>query len=510
MKRALESIAAIVVLSIVMWGGAPLRIAEAHSGAANNPDVQAIPSEPGTFIAEDGFTFSYPPEWVLSEESPHSIWVASTEAALTANIFDFVPGQDMKANVRWGAFETMVRQPDLDPATTTASEIANAVFPIYYPIVREKQGPVDLTLGDTPVARIDGLDNQIHRVFLAFVRTDGTVVVVSGTCMEVDLAQFETVLLDIASSITGPGAASGPTPFNLTGPENCHNVAVAIADASSEFGSGGYSPAQLLDNNPTTGWSSDGNSETEYVVISLGGPQRVIGILFNSYSPSTGYTTDSIKDFRVEVPDGSASTLVFSGQAALVTGYQVYMFTPVIADSLRFVFTSTYGGHYFEAADIMICSATDGATGQVNRQWASSAQATSQYSDTEWNAAQATGAPDTGICDDIGTAWASLSATGVDDLTVSFDTPVIPQQVNIYQTFNPGSITGVTLIGETGQEFGIPNSSDPGTDCPGILRVAVPPNLTEGVAINRVRIHVDQRQIGDWNEIDAVELIGSP
>ena len=81
------------------------------------------------------------------------------------------------------------------------------------------------------------------------------------------------------------------------------------------------------------------------------------------------------------------------------------------------------------------------------RQWASRANATSQYGDQRWSAQQATGAPDTDKCGDFPTAWASSSSNSVEALTVYYDVAVYPTQVNIYQTYNPGSITGIELLG---------------------------------------------------------------
>jgi hypothetical protein len=145
------------------------------------------------------------------------------------------------------------------------------------------------------------------------------------------------------------------------------------------------------------------------------------------------------------------------------------------------------------------------------RQWATSATATSEFSSDGWNAMQATGEPDTEECGDIRTAWASASSSGVDTLTVYFETPVYPTQVNIYQTYNPGSITGISLIAyEDDTVITVNNSADPGdAPCPGVLTV----NLLESAELPLVigvNIKLDQREIGDWNEIDAVELVGIP
>lgn len=144
------------------------------------------------------------------------------------------------------------------------------------------------------------------------------------------------------------------------------------------------------------------------------------------------------------------------------------------------------------------------------RQWASDASATSQYGNESWSAAQATGAPDTDSCGDIRTAWASATSTGLDTLTVDFDEPVIPSQINIYQTYNPGSIVSVQVANSRESAvIQLDNSEDPpgNTDCPGIFTIDID---DIDAPVDRVFITVDQSIGGSWNEIDAVELVGTP
>lgn len=143
------------------------------------------------------------------------------------------------------------------------------------------------------------------------------------------------------------------------------------------------------------------------------------------------------------------------------------------------------------------------------RQWATSATASSEYSSDNWSADQATGAPDVDACGDNSAAWASLSSFGVDTLEVSYKTAVQPSEINIYQTYNPNQVTLVEVVDQDGNATvvyeGTPEAiTEP---CPFVLTVPV-----EGVeaAITSVRITVDQSVLVNWNEIDAVELVGIP
>jgi|GEM_PF-1042515 len=140
------------------------------------------------------------------------------------------------------------------------------------------------------------------------------------------------------------------------------------------------------------------------------------------------------------------------------------------------------------------------------RQWATSAEATTEFSPAEWSASKATGAPNAmTVCGDSVEAWASLEVTESESLTLYYDTAVQPTQINIHQNYNPGAITSVELIPAEG-DFTVPvaNSADTSTTCPGVFTIDVQLDLEViGVVIN-----LDQTIVNDWNEIDAVELVG--
>jgi len=144
-------------------------------------------------------------------------------------------------------------------------------------------------------------------------------------------------------------------------------------------------------------------------------------------------------------------------------------------------------------------------------QWASAVDGTSEYGDTDWSFAQATGKPDTATCDDNGTAWASQDATGRAVLKVSFAQPVIASQINIYQTFNPGAIVEVDVGSSSNPDkvLPLPNSADPvgNTACPGIFSLDVTGLDTP---IDFIVIYIDQSKTQNWDEIDAVQLVGTP
>ena len=149
-------------------------------------------------------------------------------------------------------------------------------------------------------------------------------------------------------------------------------------------------------------------------------------------------------------------------------------------------------------------------------QWASTASATTSYGAEpadSWSANQAIGAPDvTGAteadeCGDIGQAWASAARDTVDTLTLGYTKAVIPTGVNIRETYNPGSIVKVVVSGAGGKSSTVYEGQPAvGATCPTYLVIQV-----TGVdfPVSSVAISLDQTQVQNWSEIDAVQLVGN-
>src|SRR5688572_6643593 len=143
-------------------------------------------------------------------------------------------------------------------------------------------------------------------------------------------------------------------------------------------------------------------------------------------------------------------------------------------------------------------------------QWAISATASSQYSDPGWAAMQAAGEPNVEACGDNSSAWASSSPSEVATLTLNYAIPVIPSQIEIHETYNPDAVTKVEVVAVTGDVYTVfeasPQVFDDPADCPFVLEIKV-----NGVPmpINQVLITIDQTNHLSWNEIDAVQLVGT-
>jgi streptogramin lyase len=161
----------------------------------------------------------------------------------------------------------------------------------------------------------------------------------------------------------------------------------------------------------------------------------------------------------------------------------------------------------FEGQDDAELDVPESQTEEI-RQWAATAHASSEYSNPDWSAEQAAGAPDTLGCEDAPTAWASAERTGVDWLELHYEIPVDPTEINIYQNHMPNQVSLVELLDIQGEVYPI-YQSDPEilSECPYILSIPVDLEID---LINGVRVHIDQSyiELTSWNEIDAVELVG--
>ncbi len=143
------------------------------------------------------------------------------------------------------------------------------------------------------------------------------------------------------------------------------------------------------------------------------------------------------------------------------------------------------------------------------RQWAVSARASSQYGDPNWAASQATGAPDVFECGDDVSAWASLYDNTVEWIELTYKTPVFPTEINIYQSYNPSQVVEVQMIATDGKKYiaweGYPELVE---NCPDQMTIYL--DLYKKIKVNKLRITIDQRVSGwGWDEIDAVELVGT-
>jgi hypothetical protein len=145
--------------------------------------------------------------------------------------------------------------------------------------------------------------------------------------------------------------------------------------------------------------------------------------------------------------------------------------------------------------------------GAVCEQWAVYATASSEYTTTAWSALQSTGPPNVVGCEDDGRAWASREPNGIEWLELEYHESVRPTEIRIHEVFGVSSIVKVEVKDGAGIYHTV-FSAQPGRQaCPRVLSIPVT-GVSEMVKV--IRVSFDQKTLNDWDEIDAVQLIGQP
>lgn len=141
-------------------------------------------------------------------------------------------------------------------------------------------------------------------------------------------------------------------------------------------------------------------------------------------------------------------------------------------------------------------------------QFATGATASSEYGNASWAASQATGQPDTFICGDAATAWASLNWGTVEWLELHYERPVTPAGVVVYQTHNPGYVVRIESVDMQGERHTLYEAQPtPNVPCPYPMTITV---SQANYQTQTLIITVDQTTLEDWTEIDTVALFGTP
>lgn len=142
------------------------------------------------------------------------------------------------------------------------------------------------------------------------------------------------------------------------------------------------------------------------------------------------------------------------------------------------------------------------APGAEFGQWATTATASSEYDNPDWSANQATGAPNVETCSDNVLAWAPApSGPDPEWLRLGYATPVYATAVRVRESWVTGSVKGIDLVEPNGAIHALTIPADT-TPCPGLFVVTFPQTT---YVVVEVIVHT---QIADWEEIDAVELVG--
>lgn len=204
--------------------------------------------------------------------------------------------------------------------------------------------------------------------------------------------------------------------------------------------------------------------------------------------------------------DWLGSEVVSAGERYTITGIDPGTYD-LKAEDADHNTLATEMGVEIDGAITWTLSDIGGGGGEEISQWATGAAASSEYSDTGWSTQQATGAPDTPGCGDYASAWAASGSDTVEWIELEYDVPVWPVAVNILQTYNPNQVVKVELRDGFGNYHTVytGRAVDESGRCPFNFHVPVDDADYQAVA---VRVTIDQSVLQDWNEIDAVELVG--
>ena len=128
-------------------------------------------------------------------------------------------------------------------------------------------------------------------------------------------------------------------------------------------------------------------------------------------------------------------------------------------------------------------------------------------SDRNWGPEQATGPPDTPRAGDFRTAWASLTPDGQQEwLVLEYLETIKPAEIQVYESYNPGAISKITVFDPGGKEVEIGKPGPKGIAIDGGVVVSKFPVKVD-FPVRRVKLYLDSPRIKGWNEIDAVGLV---
>jgi hypothetical protein len=149
--------------------------------------------------------------------------------------------------------------------------------------------------------------------------------------------------------------------------------------------------------------------------------------------------------------------------------------------------------------------------GDPRGQWATAAEASSEYSTPRYAARQATGAPNVTSYGNHLEAWASKTAdSGEEWLKLAFAAPVRASAVRVRQNFNPGAIVKVEAFAADGRSAVVWSGHDATAYAKSqtvwFTATFDPPPFP----VKAIKLTLDSAAVKGWNEIDAVQLVGDP
>ena len=152
----------------------------------------------------------------------------------------------------------------------------------------------------------------------------------------------------------------------------------------------------------------------------------------------------------------------------------------------------------------------DAIKNDPNGQWAIQAAASSTYNDAKetasFSANQVTGAPNVDTYGDNGSAWVSKTQdAGIEWLDLRYPKPVYASEVRVRESYGSGAVVKVEVFDEQGVAHTAWAGNDPTTELNYLIVKFPKTNFKTG----RVKVTLATNVVPGWNEIDAVQLVGT-
>jgi len=145
-----------------------------------------------------------------------------------------------------------------------------------------------------------------------------------------------------------------------------------------------------------------------------------------------------------------------------------------------------------------------------NGQWATDAKASSTFNDakgnTSYSASQATGEPNVQTYSTTPQAWSSKTPdSGIEWLELTFAKPVRANAVRVRESSGSGALIKIEVFDEKGAAHTVWSGADSTKE----LNYLIAEFPKTAFMTNRVKLTLATNVVGGWNQIDAVQLVGS-
>jgi hypothetical protein len=145
-----------------------------------------------------------------------------------------------------------------------------------------------------------------------------------------------------------------------------------------------------------------------------------------------------------------------------------------------------------------------------NGEWAIQATASSTYNDAQgtasYSANQAAGAPNVDTYSDNGDAWAPKTPDGgIEWLDLKYPKPVYASEVRVRESCGSGAVIKIEVFDEKGGAHSVWQGNDPTKD----LNYFIVKFPKTAFKADRVKVTLATNVVPGWNEIDAVQLVGT-